>query len=875
MTMHVACRRVSKNCLHFYWALVILLVPIPLCASSLDDANFPVFYNQIADLWLKKKDFVATANAGKTLLDELTPNKIKLKHQDTVYRICASLFETRDYGRASRCFSVLKAAVKANGDLKGVRSFPIFIEDEIWGWPIIPKIDLLLAEMWLELGQPHKALAYILEAYAAYPAAREKGSIWQRDVDFYFLYGFAIKWQMLSTMAIAYKQIGDSKKANETLEILSTIGTGSIREYKSYAESLLIRTNLALGNYQIALDIAKGKSEAADRVSEIGTVILASSLMAIIAPGEALLRGSFGLANAAFSELENLATRFAFAHAYLELGDIVTSKREIDEVLAAPGIKGMGGIYWSALYDRGRIAEREAQIPEAIRLYSQAISEIEQQRSTINTEGAKIGFFGDKQAVYQALIRLQFRTGSYEEAFLTGERSKSRALVDILANKQDFYLANTEATKINQLLSQSQVGEIALARNTSADMELANRLSKGSRSSEGADQIDVRTVLEEVRTLKVAAKDQLAVHMPQLSSLISVPQVSLADIQQKLPADQVILSYYYDAENLYAFVIDGKTLKAMRLERKGLEDDIQAFRQAIAKRDESHRQNGQALYQRLIAPVAGQLRNPKLLIAGHGALHYLPFAALTDGQSFLLDRYQITVLPSASTLKFVGNIKASDKPGTLLAFGNPDLGDQRYNLSFAEKEAREVAGLFEKSALFLGKDASKKNFKEYGQGFRYLHFATHGKFDPVHPLDSALLLSSKSVANMQDQLTIGELYSIRIDADLVTLSACETGLGKVANGDDVVGLVRGFMYAGANQIVSTLWEIDDTATESLMTNFYQRIKAGENKAAALRASQRDVRQKYSNPFFWAAFQITGGADNASVQSKKPVVTLRH
>lgn len=425
------------------------------------------------------------------------------------------------------------------------------------------------------------------------------------------------------------------------------------------------------------------------------------------------------------------------------------------------------------------------------------------------------------------------------------------------------------------MLAQSQVGEIALARNTAVDAEIASRLSKRSVGIEEGDRTAILETLGEIRNLKVAAKEELATQAPQLASLISVSQINLAAIQQMLPANQAIVSYYYDAGNLYAFVIDGKSLKATQLERKGLEDDIQSFRQAIANRDESHRQSGQLLYKRLIAPIAGLLHSPKLLFAGHGALHYLPFAALTDGQSFLLDRYEISVLPSASTLKYVGNIKATDKPGTMLAFGNPDLGDTQYNLIFAEKEAKEVAGLFEKSALFLGKEASKKNFKEFGQGFRYLHFATHGKFDPAHPLDSALLLSTPSAANKQDRLTIGELYSIRLDADLVTLSACETGLGKVANGDDVVGLTRGFLYAGANQIVSTLWEIDDAATSTLMTSFYSNIKAGMGTEEALRRSQLAVRQQYPNPFFWAAFQITGGAGNTFARTEARVAAMLH
>jgi CHAT domain-containing protein len=123
------------------------------------------------------------------------------------------------------------------------------------------------------------------------------------------------------------------------------------------------------------------------------------------------------------------------------------------------------------------------------------------------------------------------------------------------------------------------------------------------------------------------------------------------------------------------------------------------------------------------------------------------------------------------------------------------------------------------------------------------------------------MLAGKSVTDEKDRLTVSELYSMRLDADLVTLSACETGLGKVSNGDDVVGLVRGFLYAGANRVISTLWEIDDEATSKLMVSFYKDLKAGKPKAESLRTAQLGLRKDFPHPRYWAAFQMTGGAEN--------------
>jgi CHAT domain-containing protein len=235
----------------------------------------------------------------------------------------------------------------------------------------------------------------------------------------------------------------------------------------------------------------------------------------------------------------------------------------------------------------------------------------------------------------------------------------------------------------------------------------------------------------------------------------------------------------------------------------------------------------------------------------------MPFAALQDGEGkFLLDRYSLRFLPSASVLKFLRPV-LQQKDTRLLALGNPDLDDARLDLAFAEGEAKLVASLYPSSRVLLRKDASESNFKKAGAVFSRIHFASHGKFQADEPLKSGLYLAKD--ADNDGILTVGELYSMNLEADLVTLSACETGLGKIASGDDVVGLTRGFLYAGSRSIVASLWSVDDKATATLMQAFHANL-ASMNKREALRQAQVKAREAFPHPFFWAAFQLTGRAE---------------
>jgi len=530
---------------------------------------------------------------------------------------------------------------------------------------------------------------------------------------------------------------------------------------------------------------------------------------------------------------EKIPFEFIKNKSFFEVGRVTEAKEGYDNLLRYPFIRNLGEVYWNILFDRGRIYEREGDTKQAIDFYKQSIDVIEFQRSTINTEASKIGFVGDKQAVYQRLIATLFAEGQHAVAFEYIERSKARALVDMLASKQDFVVHTANAGEVRTLLAKADTAE-----------------SEARVQGETAN-------IKATRSLAVQTRQQLHQQAPELSSLVSVTPVTVQEIQGKLPSDEVLVEYYAEGKELYAFVLSKAGLQGIKLNGEGLTADIQQFRQVLQDtRSTAHGELAGKLYNRLVRPLEGSLTQRNILVVAHGPLHYLPFNALHDGNGYLIERYSVRLLPSASVLKYLKGVRPQTA-GTLLAFGNPDLGDPRLDLKHAQTEAQDVAKVLPNSRALVRREASESAFKRYGEGFKYLHIASHGTFHADSPLTSALLLAKDSTND--GTLTVGELYSMRLNADLVTLSACETGLGKIANGDDVVGLTRGFLYAGSRSIVASLWKVDDEATAYLMTRFYSALK-GTSKREALRLAQLETRKKYPHPYYWAAFQLTGEAN---------------
>jgi CHAT domain-containing protein len=664
---------------------------------------------------------------------------------------------------------------------------------------------LLRAEAYIDLARYAEAIEQAKKAVANIPTQ------WNQE-----------RWARImatSMLGLAYALGGDRENALKTAKELEDIST-------AYPYTLL-RGDKGVGLAKIHLAL-KDYPKAHDAMEQSQDTLFGSFAKGV---ADAMVIGE--TKGEGLWVWQDLPREFIRNKVLFETGRLDAAKTGYDKLLNTPQTKDNGDIYWVILFDRGRIAEKDGQRARSIDLYRQAIDVIESQRATLNTEASKIGFVGDKQAVYQHLVAAMLADGQNAAAFEFVERAKSRALVDMLAAKQDFAVHATNAQQVRTLLAQANAAE-----------------------SEGRIQGGDPTIAGK-RSLAVKLKNDLQTQAPELAALVNVTYASAKDIRAKLPTDEALIEYYYDDKKVYAFVVTRERLQVVWLEGGNLVQDVKAFRDALeSPGDARHLDLSQKLYNQLFRPLENVVDKHQVLIVAHGALHYLPFNALHDGREYLIDRYRLRLLPSASVMPYLRAVRPTSTRA-LLAFGNPDLGDPRLDLKHAQTEAQAVTKVLPGSRALIRREASETAFKRQGAGFSYLHFASHGQFNADAPLNSSLLLARDR--DNDGSLTVGELYSMRLNADLVTLSACETGLGKIANGDDVVGLTRGFLYAGSRSIVASLWKVDDEATAYLMTRFYGALK-GTSKREALRLAQIETRKKYPHPYFWAAFQLTGEAN---------------
>ena len=659
---------------------------------------------------------------------------------------------------------------------------------------------LLRAEAYLELGDYPRAIA---DARTAYARTQDRSAYLQMRI-------YAV-----TALALAHALNGERAQALKfaaELDGISTAYPNNLLATDKYTG--LAKTYIALREFAKALDAIQK-----DRETD-GFRGLVDAITGAAAGGSSLF--TYWV----------LPRDFMLSKSQLETGDVASAKAGFDRLLQMPQSRENGDIHWLLLYDRGRIAESEGQIEQAIQFYREAVEVIERQRSTINTEAAKIGFVGDKQGVYRQLIAALVAQGRDAEAFEYVERAKSRALVDLLATRRDLAVRGGNAEQVRALL--------AMADSAESEARVQNETAGDA--------------LSQTRGLATRARGQLAEQSPELASLVSVTYLTAERLQSIMREDEALLEYFYGNQGLYAFVLTRETVRAVRLEGKGLEREVREFRRTLANPASSaHLELSKSLYQRLLKPVESLLDRKSLIIVPHGALHYVPFPALHDGNDYVIARYGVRVLPSASVIQFLRERK-NGNARSVLALGNPDLGDPRLDLAFAQTEAEGIVATMPNSRVLLRRDASETAFKELGKGYAYLHVASHGEFNADAPLQSALFLVKD--AQNDGMLTVGELYTLDLAADLVVLSACETGLGRTVNGDDVVGLTRGFLYAGGNSVVSSLWKVDDLATAQLMTKFYENLKQAD-KREALRQAQLHVKASKPHPFFWAAFQLTG------------------
>ena len=495
-------------------------------------------------------------------------------------------------------------------------------------------------------------------------------------------------------------------------------------------------------------------------------------------------------------------------------------------------------------------------VRESIRYNKEAINIINNLRSTISSERNRINFARYKDTVYNKLVDSLITNNDVQEAFFYSENSRSRALIDLLGSRKDIVFKNNEIDNYVRELKNIQIYRDFMRKGTSITDEQVDYINNVESSL-----VTKRSVSGKHKIFDQGKKSNLQ----ELLSLITVCNLKVPDIQALLPDTFSLIEYYISDNHIYAWVMDKVNLKSYRLDitPEELKKLLRSFNKLILNTNcgSSLRHiysASQVLYKKLFAPLEENINNKQVYIVAHRFSHLLPFEALYDTRQFLVERYSFSYLPSSSLLQFLK--AANGRFESLLAFGNPETGytESLRSLEGAEKEVLLIAGMFPIQKVYLKQKATETLFREEAKHYQVLHIASHGLFDAADPLSSKLMLARDN--DNDGMLSARELYGIKINASLVTLSGCETGMSEIKNGDELIGLVRGFFFAGTSSLVASLWKVDDTATKKLMSLFYRHLKS-EGKEIAYALQQAKIHmvnsKKYNHPFFWAPFNLYG------------------
>lgn len=534
---------------------------------------------------------------------------------------------------------------------------------------------------------------------------------------------------------------------------------------------------------------------------------------------------------------------------------------------------------------RARVERDQKRLGEARSDMETALATIESLRDQFSNRDLRTTFFSTRQDYYAFLVDLLMEMGEPAAAFEVNERSRARVLLDTLQEAR--------------LDPHQDIPLELLNRKRSVERELRALAQRPSAKSRLDEQ------LKELGEIEAAIRRS----SPRRTGLLAPEPLKLDDVRQRvLDFQTVLLQVALGEERSFAWLVDaGGIVPATLPPRRRFEQLTSGILSALEARStikpgespEQHQARVRAADGRfarqsaelstlLLGPFREKLsRTRRLLIVPDGALNYVPFAALPlPGRATpLISEIEIVRAPSASTVAALRTAETSIVPRRLaIAVADPvfDAGDPRSTLRpaadsslsrgsagygrlrFSAVEAENLASFDPaRSRVLSGFEANRAAILSGAlRGYRIVHFATHAEIDNSRPALSRIVLSGLDDhgRNIDGSLRLFEIYDLRLDAGLVVLSACRSALGREVRGEGLLGLTRGFLYAGASSVVASLWDVEDRSTATLMREFYSNLIVRKlNPAAALRAAQRTMAAdtRWSHPYYWAAFHLQG------------------
>jgi len=632
---------------------------------------------------------------------------------------------------------------------------------------------------------------------------------------------------------------------------------------------------MALANYQEALQIWQTLDSTAGQATALGNIGIYYLLQEQPEAALASLEAAIPLAQETGDPLvtNRILNMIGFAHSLLGQYDLAQAQHDQALVMADKISDPVGKL--TAHLGLGVLSFGRKKPEAAFEHLEQAVDLLERLQGRLTVEELKTIFSGKFADAYELMVHVSLELDRPQTAFHYAERGRARTFLTFLGN-QRVDPKGTEDTDLIQYEIQLR-GEL-----TALERQLQDEWNKPAdkRSQQVLDHItaNLETRRQEYERLLI----QLQLTNPEYTTLVSVAPLTSEETQALLreqAPDTTLLAYFVGAEETVIFVVGPETFyaQAVLVTRQELRRQVNALlaqMKAAPLLASAWQEPAQALYDWLIAPVqkhlpsAGPVAPARLGIIPHDLLHYFPFGLLHNGENVLLDDYALFYAPSVSSLRFIFD-KRHSQAGTLLAFANPEAPGQAY-LSYALEEAQIVAALYETRPL-VGSAASEGRFQAEAGKYGLIHIAAHGEYNPHSPLFSAILLQPDD--NEDGRLETHEVFDLDLpQTDLVVLSACQTHLGELSGGDELVGLERAFIRAGSPSLLTTLWSVDDAATAELMGWFYTHLRAGVSKAEALRLAQLQTQKEYPEPYYWAGFVLVGDTGPPAGDTTMPQLT---
>lgn len=645
----------------------------------------------------------------------------------------------------------------------------------------------------------------------------------------------------------------------------------------------------ALESFEESLKIAK-------KIKDVKTEIQALTNLGMVKIDledypEALRYFNLGLEKA-----ENTQDKEEIANILVNIGIVYSKQEKYDlsieyfqkAIDTASEIKG-DKILWEAYFEIANAYMKQNNYQKSLENYKKSISHLEKIRSKIQLEELKASYLGTDKRIdtYYNMIDLlvQFDKSEPEkghniEAFHYMEKAKARAFLDRLEVSQVNIYQGVDTELLNQ--EKELMNEISNINTT---------LLKPGLDLEQKKEIDNQIKLREERL--EAIRREIRISSPAYANLKDPEIISLEQTQEQLLDNETaFFEYSLGKRKSYAFAVTKRDLKIFPLpSAEEIQTQVNEYLMTITDKDNKDFHLGYELFCTLVLP--GLEKNlHKLTFIPDDILHYLPFETLIISQKnekrWLIRNYKVSYAPSISSLRGIiqrEGINGQKPRKDILAFGDPFFGPREeeesareilkdfssantssfFRLKYSGLEIEKIRALFKKAEIniFKREEATEEQLKKLNlSDYKILHLATHCLIDNEKPARSSIVFSLADTSTEDGFLQMREIFNLKLNSDLVSLSACETGLGQFIRGEGIEGLNRAFFYAGASSVLMSLWAVHDQATSQFMERYYFHLRSSNSIMDSLRKTKFEMIDSdvLSHPYYWAGFVVTGKSD---------------